>query len=271
MKGKLSTIVLIVVFFVGLSVLLYPTVSNWWNTHLATHVIEDYSDVVANMDSEDTDKIWRAAKQYNKQLAKEGIAWAKSFEENNQYRQLLNVDADSDMMGYIEIEKIHVKLPVFHGVDNTALDTGVGHIPYSSLPVGGKSTHCILSAHRGLPSAKLFTDLDELVVGDTFVLNILDRTLTYEVDQIRIIEPDDLSELNIVEGKDYCTLMTCTPYGINTHRLLVRGHRIKNKDTSRPTSVGRVIEPLYVMPIVAVPILLVLFIVLLVKSPKKKH
>ena len=175
-------------------------------------------------------------------------------------------------MGYIEIPSIDVHLPIYHGTDDAVLQIAVGHLEWTSLPVGGESTHCVLSGHRGLPSARLFTDLDQLKEGDYFMLNILDETLTYEVDQIRIVEPQETDDLLIVEGEDLVTLVTCTPYGINTHRMLVRGRRIATEEVRavrRVTADAIQIEPIIVAPFVALPILLVLLIVLLI--PKRRR
>ena len=176
-------------------------------------------------------------------------------------------------MGYIEIPEIDVSLPIYHGTEDPVLQVAIGHLEWTSLPVGGESTHCVLSGHRGLPSAKLFTDLDRLVVGDRFRLGVLDQVLTYEVDQILIVEPQDTEALLIEEGKDLCTLVTCTPYSINTHRLLVRGHRVeteKDAKNVRVTSDAIQIEPYLVAPVVAAPILLVLLLGLLIPRRRKK-
>ena len=192
-----------------------------------------------------------------------------SEEQQKQYDSLLNFDGTGNM-GYINIPKINVELPIYHGTSDSVLQTSIGHLEETSLPVGGESTHTVLSGHRGLPSAKLFTDLDKLTEGDTFTLNILNQTLTYEVDQIRIVEPTDLSDLQIEEGQDLCTLVTCTPYGINTHRLLVRGHRIANQNGEAQVIADALqIRPIYIMPFVAVPILLILIIAVLI-FPKRR-
>ena len=194
-------------------------------------------------------------------------------EERAQYESLLNVSGNG-IIGYIEIPSINCSLPIYHGTDEAILQIAVGHIEGTSLPVGGSGTHCVLSGHRGLPSARLFTDLDKMVIGDTFLMRVLDETLTYEVDQIRIVLPYELDDLEIEEGKDYCTLVTCTPYGINSHRLLVRGHRIENQEevqASRITADAMQIEPLLVAPIVAIPMLLILLVILLLPKKSKKE
>lgn len=272
MKKDLSTVILILVFLTGLSLLLYPTVSDYWNSFHQSRAISTYAAEVADMENDIYQESWDNAVDYNKALAKTGSRWIMSKEEQEEYNTLLNIGG-SGIMGYIEIPEIKCSLPIYHGTDEAILQIAVGHIEGSSLPVGGDSTHCVLSGHRGLPSAKLFTDLDQLEEGDTFMIRVLDETLTYAVDQIRIVEPDELEELNIEEGKDLCTLVTCTPYGINTHRLLVRGHRIANEnaDAIRVTADAMQIEPVIVAPVIAVPILLVLLIWLLIATRKKKE
>ena len=213
------------------------------------------------------------AYDYNDKLTKKsGNRFIMTEEELETYTNMLDITG-TGMIGYLNIPVLQTTLPIYHGTSDSVLSAGIGHLEGSSLPVGGKSTHCVLSGPRGLPSTKLLTNLDKLVVGDLFILHILDETLTYEVDQIRIVEPQDVGELAIIDGMDYCTLVTCTPYGINTHRLLVRGHRVANTEDAsevRITSDAIQIEPIAVMPFVAAPILLVLFIILLLKTRKKK-
>lgn len=230
MKKKISnliTVFLVLILLAGLSLLLYPTFSDWWNSYHQTKAIASYAADVANLSNEDYEKIWKAATEYNASLSERNSDYTLTEEQKKQYEQLLNVSGDG-IMGYIEIPSINCSLPIYHGTQESVLQIAVGHIEWSSLPVGGASSHCVVSGHRGLPSAKLFTNLDELSKGDTFMLRVLDEVLTYEVDQILIVEPQETGALQIEEGKDYCTLVTCTPYGINTHRLLVRGHRIDN-------------------------------------------
>lgn len=268
MRKNLSNIILIAVLLTGLSLLLYPTVSDYWNSFHSSRAIASYAENVAQLDNKDYDELWEKARAYNKGLIKDKKWYILTEEEKAAYGDLLNV-AGNGVMGYIEIQKINCSLPIYHGVDEAVLQVAVGHIEGTSLPVGGESTHCVLSGHRGLPSAKLFTNLDQLVVGDIFVMQVLDETLTYKVDQILIVEPQEVDALEIVDGKDYCTLVTCTPYGINTHRLLVRGHRVDNQEEARKirvTADALQIEPIIVAPLVAVPILLLLLIALLVKS-----
>ena len=271
-KGNFLNILLVLVFLVGLSLLLYPSVSDYWNSFHQTRAIATYSEEVANLENEQYDEIWEAAQQYNRSLTERGNAYVLSEEQKEAYEELLDVSG-LGVMGYIEIPEIDVSLPVYHGTEESVLQIAVGHLEWSSLPVGGESTHCVLSGHRGLPSAKLFTNLDKLAEGDIFLLRVLDEVLTYEVDQILIVEPQDTASLQIEEGKDYCTLVTCTPYSVNTHRLLVRGHRIENQANAasiRVTADAMQIEPVIVAPIVAAPLLLCLMLWVLLRDPKKK-
>ena len=230
-KKNWTTILLLLILLVGVSLLLYPTVSDYWNSLHQSRAIATYAEAVAEVDDTQYEQMWDDAFDYNQQLKDQQNRWVMTDEEREEYESLLDVSGNG-ILGYIEIPKIKVSLPIYHGTDEAILQIAVGHIEGSSLPVGGPGTHCVLSGHRGLPSAKLFTNLDELVVGDEFVIRVLDETLTYQVDQIRIVEPSDLSDLEIEEGKDLCTLVTCTPYGINTHRLLVRGHRVETKKSA---------------------------------------
>lgn len=272
-RGAASTIILILVFLAGLSLLLYPTVSDYWNSLHQSRAITEYAEQVAGLDDDVYEQIWADARSYNQALPAKEDRYEMTDEEREEYESLLNVSGNG-MIGYVEISKIGCSLPIYHGTDEAVLQIAVGHIEGTSLPVGGESTHAVISGHRGLPSARLFTDLDQLAEGDTFVLRILDETLTYEVDQIRIVEPQEIGELEIVEGEDYCTLVTCTPYGINTHRLLVRGHRVENAAAAnavRVTADAMQIEPVIVAPLVAVPMLLLLLIGLLVSTRRKKR
>ena len=274
MRKHLSTIVLLFILLIGLSLLLYPTVSDYWNSFHQTKAITTYAENVAALDNASYDAIWDAARQYNRNLCSRGNSFLLSQVQKAEYESLLDISGQG-VMGYIEIPEIDVSLPIYHGTEDTVLQVAVGHLEWTSLPVGGESTHCVLSGHRGLPSAKLFTNLDKLQTGDIFMLRVLDNVLTYEVDQILIVEPQETGALRIEEGKDYCTLVTCTPYGINTHRLLVRGHRIDNIEEAKTVHVTAdaiQIEPLLVAPVVAIPILLLLLILLLLpKQPRKKH
>ena len=272
MRKHLSTIVLVILLLIGLSLLLYPTVSDYWNSFHQTRAIATYAENVAALDNASYDAIWDAARQYNRNLLNRSNSFRLSEEQKAEYESLLDISGQG-VMGYIEIPKIDVSLPIYHGTEDPVLQVAVGHLEWTSLPVGGESTHCVLSGHRGLPSAKLFTNLDKLREGDTFLLRVLDEILTYEVDQILIVEPQDTAALEIVEGQDYCTLVTCTPYGINTHRLLVRGHRTDNIEevkTVRVTADAVQLEPMLVAPVVAIPMLLILLILLLLPRRRKK-
>lgn len=272
MKKNLSTVILILVFLTGLSLLLYPAVSDYWNSLHQSRAISHYVEDVSELDEDSYEQLWTDAQTYNQELSKRQAGFHLSEEERAEYEQLLNISGNG-IMGYIEIPSIQCTLPIYHGTDEAVLQIAVGHIEGSSLPTGGRSTHCVLSGHRGLPSAKLFTNLNELKEGDIFLIRVLDETLTYEVDQILIVEPQDTEALQIVEGKDYCTLVTCTPYGINTHRLLVRGHRIENMETSseiRITADAMQIDPVLIAPVAAIPMLLFLLIWLLVKYRKRR-
>ncbi len=263
MKSKLTTALLALALVAGLSLLLYPSVSDWWNSMHSSRAVAHYTEEVGALDEGAYEETLEAARAYNATLLSRATDYALTEGQQAEYKSLLNLDG-SGIMGYIEIPSINVTLPIYHGVADSVLQVGVGHLDWSSLPVGGEGTHCVLSGHRGLPSAKLFTNLDRLVAGDRFTLRVLGEALTYEVDQILIVEPDDVSALTVVEGRDLCTLVTCTPYGINSHRLLVRGHRVEAEGgEATVTSDGVRVEPLVVAPVVAAPILLVLLIVLL--------
>lgn len=270
-KKNRSTMILVLILFVGLSLLLYPSVSDYWNSFHQSRAISNYVEEVVQIDNADYEEMWKAAEAYNQHLLEKANRWFLSEEEIAEYEALLKV-GDTGIMAYVEIPSIKVSLPIYHGTDETTLQIAVGHISGSSLPVGGESTHCVISGHRGLPSAKLFTNLDQLTEGDFFILYVLDEKLTYEVDQIRIVEPDELQDLEIEEGKDLCTLVTCTPYGVNSHRLLVRGHRIENieKDTVRVTADAIQFEPVLVAPILAIPLLIVFLIWIMMHYRKKK-
>lgn len=271
-NGRLSTIILVAVFFVGLSILLYPTISDFINEKRQSEAIMNYDDLIAQLTPEDYSAFFEEAERYNKKIRNMSFPFLNHKDISDEYYSILDVNGDG-MMGYITIDKIKVQLPVYHGTDDKVLNSAVGHVEGSSLPVGGESTHAVLSAHRGLPSAKLFTNLNKLEIGDVFTIRILDRTVTYKVDQILIVLPEDTEALNIVPGEDHCTLVTCTPYGINTHRMLVRGVRIENIEPEKVISVepqAYQIDPLIVTPAVAVPMLGVLLIVLLVQSSRQK-
>lgn len=271
LKKHISTIILIVILFVGLSLLLYPTVSDYWNSLHQSRAIASYVEDVANMDNETYEKVLADAAAYNEALWKRANRYFPTEEEQADYMSQLNVSG-SGVMGYIDIPLISCTLPIYHGVDEAVLQVAIGHIESSSLPVGGEGTHCVLSGHRGLPSAKLFTNLDQLKEGDIFMMRVLDEVLTYEVDQIRIVLPEEVNDLDLVAGKDYCTLVTCTPYAVNTHRLLVRGHRIANTAEAaavRVTPDAIQLDPKLTAPALAIPMLTVLLIWLLIRYRKK--
>ena len=251
--------------------MLYPSVSNYWNSLHQTHAIETYIDNVNNLSEIDYEQLLQDAVDYNKTLVGNSDRYNFSAEDLNIYNNLLKVST-SEIMGYIEIPSIDVRLPIYHGTSDEVLQVGIGHLEGSSLPVGGESTHCVLSGHRGLPSAELFTDLDELIVGDYFTITVLKETITYEVDQILIVEPDETEALEIEEGMDYCTLMTCTPYGVNTHRLLVRGHRIANiEDASLAAANASQVEPMLVATIIGAVIILILVVAVLINTERRKR
>lgn len=271
-KGnKLTTILLIVILLIGLSLLLYPSVSDYWNSFTQSKAIASYAEEVANLDEEKYRMLLEEAQNYNEELNNSIQQYTLDDERMAEYKSCLDLSGNG-IMGYIDVPSIGVTLPMYHGTAESVLQIAIGHIEWTHLPVGGEGTHCALSGHRGLPSAKLFSDLDKLVAGDIFVLRVLDEILTYEVDRILIVEPHDMDHMEVVEGEDFCTLITCTPYGVNSHRLLVRGHRIENIEeakVARVTADAIQIEPLMVAPLVAIPMLLVLLIVLLI--PKKKN
>lgn len=271
MKKRFSTILLVLVFLVGLSVMLYPTVSDAVNQAHQTRAVVDYEHSVQNMDEKDYSQWFSKAESYNLALASDPEMLYRPSELPN-YSGTLDVTG-TGIMGYLSIPKINVSLPIYHGTEDTVLQVGVGHLEGSSFPIGGKSTHAVLSAHRGLPSARLFTDLDKLEVGDTFEVTVLNRVLTYEVDNISIVLPEEAEGLLVQQGKDLVTLMTCTPYGINSHRLLVRGRRIENGERIHKvnvTSEAVKLDPVLIAPILAAPLLLVLLIWLILPGKRKK-
>ncbi len=272
-KDTLTNIILFVIFFAGLSLLLYPTVSDYINSLSQTQAVAEYVELVAELDNEHYDAMIREALDYNRELQSRETLYELNEEEAEYYNSLLNLTG-SGIMGYVEVPAIGVTLPIYHGTSNAVLSVAIGHLEWTSLPVGGSGSHCVISGHRGLPSARLFTDLDKIVEGDVFYLQILDETLTYEVDQILIVEPADVGELGILPEEDLVTLVTCTPYGINSHRLLVRGHRIATVEavnkTHRVTADAMLLEPVVVAPIVALPILLLLLVALLVTTRKRR-
>ena len=246
-KGSwISSLFLVLIFLIGAGILFYPTVSDLWNNYRNQQLISEYTEVVETLESEDFSEIWAEAREYNAQHTVNTILDAFDEEEgdyvlSHPYDQVLN-PTGNEIMGYLEIPKINVKLAIYHGIGTEALENGCGHIEGTSLPIGGVGTHSVLSAHRGLPSAKLFTDLDQLEIGDLFYITVLDEKLAYKVDQILTVLPEETEDLAIEEDKDLVTLVTCTPYGVNSHRLLVRGERteyVPEEDTSTPSMILR--------------------------------
>lgn len=273
-KISFSTILLTLILLAGVSVMLYPAFSDWWNSMHATQAIAGYVAAVEDLSEDERKQMLKEARQYNASLAN-GANFNLTNEEYRKYENTLNV-AGTGVMGYIQIPSIGVDLPIYHSVDEAVLQIAVGHVPGSSLPIGGKRTHAVLSGHRGLPSAKLFSDLDKLKEGDVFTITVLDRTITYQADQIRIVLPDETDELAIEDGKDYATLVTCTPYGINTHRILLRGKRVKNINGDVTITAEAVKIPTYiVIPAVGIPILFVVLSIMLAyyrrKGPRKSE
>lgn len=273
MKDRLTNFLLILVLLVGLSLLLYPTVSDYWNSMHQSMAISSYSDQVQNLDAEMYEALWEEAREYNRELLGKENPYLVTEEQRQRYHSLLNFGG-TGIMGYIEIPTIGVTIPIYHGTEEKVLQIAIGHLEWTSLPTGGESTHCVVSGHRGLPSAKLFTDLDKLVEGDLFLLQILDETLTYQIDQILIVEPDVTDALLIEPGQDYCTLVTCTPYGVNSHRMLVRGKRVENLQQAavvRVTADALQIDPLIVATVVAVPMLILLVIYVFVSDSVRRR
>ena len=255
----------------GVAMLIYPTIGDYWNSFRASKAITSYSEQVSEMKEAEYENMLREAQKYNQWLKTRDNEYALSEEEKLQYEETLDVSG-TGIMGYVEIPSIDCSLPIYHGTEESVLQIAIGHIEWTSFPIGGAGTHCVISGHRGLKSAKLFTDLDRMTEGDLFIIRTLDEVLTYEVDRISIVLPHQTEELKIEEDKDYCTLMTCTPYGVNTHRLLVRGRRIENIDAREiyVTADAIQIDPVLVAPVVAAPILLVLFVWLMIKYRKKQ-
>lgn len=261
-SGTISTIILIIILLVGLSVMLYPIVSNWWNQRVQSKVISNYKETVAKMDADEIDRLINEAHEYNRQLA--GLyAPFVNYKEIPGYEDILNISG-TGIMGYITIPVIHAEYPVYHGTSEAVLNVAVGHLQGSAFPVGGADTHAVISAHRGLPSAKLFTDLDKMVVGDTFTITILDKVFTYEVEKILTIKPEEVDKLEIIPGGDYVTLTTCTPYGVNTHRLLLRSRRIATVYDENEVKVKVDPDALQVDPMLVVPIIFTVFVIILI-------
>ncbi len=270
LKKHWTTILLVLILIAGLCLLLYPSVSDWWNSFHQSRAIASYVEAVEVMSDDEADAMIETARAYNKKLADAGIHFILTDEELEEYNNTLNING-TGVMGYIQIPSIKVNLPIYHGTDEAVLQVAIGHLPGTSLPVGGENTHTSVSGHRGLPSAKLFTDLDQLVEGDIFTVTVLNHTVTYMVDQIRIVLPEEVEQLEISDGKDYMTLITCTPYGVNTHRILVRGKRIENlEEAAVIVSEAKKIPPYIVIPAIAVPLLFVILAVMLLYYSRKK-
>lgn len=268
MKKDRAGIILVLMLFIGVCVLLYPAVSQYWNSKTQTRAVENYQQILRSLQGEDNSALFEAAEEYNSALLQLDDP-LYDHSALTDYLDILDISG-TGIMGYISIEKLGVELPIYHTVSAEVLNIACGHIEGSSLPIGGESTHSVLSAHRGLPHARLFTDLDKLELGDTFTITILDKTLTYQVDQIKVVSPDEVGYIQIINGEDHCTLLTCTPYGINSHRLLVRGTRIENAAPKLyVTSDAYRIDSLVATPVVAAPMLLILLIVLMVKYRSK--
>lgn len=274
MKKHLSTILVVIVFLTGLGFILYPTIADWWNEHIYEHAMVEYDKAVQNMGKNEIDKLKKEARAYNQKLAKttgNRFRELTKEEKSEYYRQLsLEGESISSMLGQIEIPTLQQRFPIYHGTDDETLSSGIGHLEGTSLPIGGKSSHCILSGHRGLPSSELFSDLDKIVRGDIFYLHVLDETLCYEVDQIKVVLPEEIKDLQIVKDQDLCTLITCTPYGVNSHRLLVRGHRVDypgEREYVEQMSFGK--NDIYILAILLSVILFIVILVIYFKRKKK--
>ncbi len=277
-------LLLVLILLIGLGIVAYPTFSDYWNSFHQSRAIISYAESVATLNNEEYEKVWDQALQYNQWMSTKSNQWQIEPEETEFYNTLLNVGGTGNM-GYVSIPRINVNLPVYHGTEESVLQTSVGHIEGTSLPVGSVhdendfskvsfASHCVISGHRGLPSAKLFSDLDRMEIGDVFTFSILDQTLTYEVDAINVVEPNDSQMIEIVPEKDLVTLVTCTPYGINTHRLLVRGHRIENEKealNARITADAIRIDAIYAAPFIAAPVLVLMGMWVMMISTNKKH
>ena len=284
-KQRWVDVLLVLVLLAGLAIVAYPSFSDYWNSFHQSRAIVSYAESVATLNNEEYDRLWDDALLYNAYLEKKPNQWAIEEEETEAYNARLNVGGSGNM-GFISIPRINVNLPVYHGTEESVLQTSVGHIEGTSLPVGSPheneedfqqvafASHCVISGHRGLPSARLFSDLDKMEIGDTFTFNVLDQTLTYEVDAINVVLPSDSSLIEIVPGRDLCTLVTCTPYGINTHRLLVRGHRIENEKAKlniRVTADAIRLDALYTAPFIAAPVLLLMAAYVMMMSGRKRR
>ena len=275
-KKRLTSLLLFFIALAGLALMLYPIVADFWNTRHTSQLISGYDSTIESIDEEQYTEFWAQAQAYNEALSRiRGHKLPDSLKET--YETVLDVSG-LGIMGYVEIPKMGVSLPIYHGTDPAVLQVGIGHVEWSYLPIGGESTHCVLSGHRGLTSAKLFSDLPIMQIGDVFYIRVLNELLTYQVDQISTVKPRDVDDLEVTEGKDYCSLVTCTPYGVNSHRLIVRGHRIANAEEVKNvliTSEAIRIDPMVVSAVLFSFLILVLIIYLFIitglKRPEKKE
>ena len=268
-NDRIINLILIGVMVLGVLIVAYPTFSDWWNSYHSTRVIASYSEKVAAIDTAEADRMLAEVEAYNRELIDNDHRFALSDEELEYYHSILDVTGDGTL-GYIEIPKLHISLPIYHGSEESVLQTAIGHLEGTSFPVGGTGTHAVLTGHRGLPSARLFTDIDQLVEGDHFVIHVLNRTVTYEVDQIHIVLPEEMKDLEIDPENDYCTLVTCTPYGINTHRLLVRGRRIDNDiEISDVSADAQQVQPGLTALGIAIPMLTLALIYILIMTSRR--
>lgn len=268
-KTNITNLILVIMLVAGIFLLVYPTFADWWNSFHATRAIATYTEQIENMNTEEFDRMRAEAAAYNEKLLHESNRYIQSDEELAEYNSILDVTG-TGIMGYIDIPKIRITLPIYHTTEESVLQVAIGHIPGTSFPIGGEGTHCVLSGHRGLPSARLFTDIDRMAEGDTFQMQILNETLTYEVDQIRTVLPAELDELQIEEGRDYCTLVTCTPYGINTHRLLIRGHRVETEEVIHISADAVQLNQYYAAAVIAAVIIVILLAGLFIRTRHRR-
>lgn len=269
LKKNLVTILLGLIFIAGLGMICYPTFANWWNSWNSFRIGEAYEKEIEAMSSEDLENFLSKAEVYNAELPDKANRFWPSNEENERYNDILDVSG-SGVMGMVVIPSVKIELPIYHGTSEEVLAVGAGHLEGSSLPIGGAGTHTVITGHRGLPSAKLFTDLDQVVEGDYVILKVLNETLTYQIDSIRIVLPEEVESLNIDPEQDLCTLVTCTPYGVNTHRMLLTGHRVENLKEWTAVADAHQVDAKMVALFIAIPILILLFIVLMVRSRRPK-
>ena len=269
-NGRASVILYIILLMIGTGLLLYPTLSNYYNTFHQSKAITQYAEITKELSAEEIEALTKDAKEYNKALITDNTRWKMTDEERKIYNNILDISG-TGVMGYIEIPKVNISLPIYHGTSNEVLQIAVGHVEGSSFPIGGTGTHTVLSGHRGLPSAKLFTDLDKMEEGDCFYIKVLNEVLTYQIDQILIVEPNNMDSLEIDPTQDYCTLVTCTPYGVNSHRMLIRGKRIETIEEKNfiVSNEAIQIEPRIVMPFI-LAFLCIMYILFLIFKPKRK-